>query len=414
MCQEKEPPNEKDEERLAESTVTFTNNLNDAALKVFGEKAEKRLNLFSSPFSLQSALGMLSLGSKGKTREQILRNLFPSFQQEEDPSDPEVIPEEDAHRSILHLTNRIFMQSNTVKFNIANRVYLENDFNILSEFKDDTAMCYLAEAANVDFKQNPEKTRIEINDWVKNQTMDKIDKLLPKGSLTSNTRFVLVNAIYFFGTWKYQFDTRNTTKVGFTILGESSNASPSTVEVDMMSQTGNFTYCEPRGIDAKVLQMNYAGDKLSMIIVLPDKSDGVHEVHENMGEFNYSECIKGFRGMRVTEIPIQIPKFEIKSEYKMKEVLSEMGIKDVFNEKSNLSGISKGTSLAVDEVYHQAYIKVNEEGTEAAAATAVGGVVMSAKPKFFCTHPFMFMIVENKFGTILFEGKVMDPTKVVG
>ena len=406
MCQDKEQPKgqEKEQKRLAESTLKFTNNLKNVSFKVLGENAGFK-NTFGSPFSLQSALGLLLLGSKGKTKEQIFANVFPSFQGK---------PGAEAHRSILHLRKYISMPSNAdnnSEFNIANRVYVQKEFKILPEFKEDTESCYLADAANVDFKQNPEKARLKINHWVKDQTREKIDELLPSGSLDPRTRVVLVNAIYFHGSWKYQFDTTNTKKANFIILGENSNATQSTVLVDMMNQTGNFTVCEPDGIDANVLQMNYTGDKLSMIIVLPHKSDGLPDVQNSMGRFNYNQCIKG---QPVVETPILIPKFEIKSEYKMKDILSEIGIKDVFDENaSDLSGISKNASLYVDEVYHEAYIKVNEEGTEASAATGIVIRVKSGLNEFYCTHPFMFMIVENKFGTILFEGNVMDPRKGV-
>ena len=391
---------EKEHEKLAKSTVEFAKKLKQAFTKLLGEKAMNK-NLFSSPFSIQAALGMLLLGSKGNTREQIFGNVFPSFRGE---------PEANAHRSILQLTNKLAMSSNAGNnntFNIANRLYVQKAFKILPEFKEDTEMCYLADAANVDFMQNPEKTRLEINDWVKGKTMDKIDELLPPKSITSTTRLFLVNAIYFYGSWKYQFDPANTKKVGFTILGDNSNGKPSSVLVDMMNQTGNFTYCRPDGLDANVLQMNYTGDRLSMIIVLPDKSDGLRDVHKNIGKFDYNQCIKG---KSVSEIPVLIPKFEIKSEYEMKNLLSEIGIKDAFDPNaSDLSGISKGASLYVNEVYHEAYIKVDEEGTEASAATAVGGGIVSAPTVFYCTHPFMFMIVENTFGAILFGGTVTDP-----
>ena len=184
----------------------------------------------------------------------------------------------------------------------------------MPEFKEDTEMCYLADATNVDFKQNPEEARKEINDWVKDQTMDTIDELLPSGSVTPNSRFFLVNAIYFYGSWKYQFDPAKTQKAEFTILDETSNAKPISVLVEMMNQTGNFTYSESCGIGAKVLQMNYTGDRLSMIIVLPFKSDGLSDVLKNMEKFDYNQCIKG---TPVSEIPVLIPKFEIKSVYEI-------------------------------------------------------------------------------------------------
>ena len=173
----------------------------------------------------------------------------------------------------------------------------------------------------------------------------------------------------------------------------------------MMAQTGKFAICDPTALDAKVLQMDYTGDTLSMVFILPNKVDGLSDVQKRMENFNYLECMKR---KYETEIEVRIPKFSIKSEYKMKNVLSEMGIKDAFTEKADLSGIA-GDNLYVDEIYHQAYINVNEEGTEATAATGTVVGRRSMGKKFFCDHPFMFRIVENTFGTILFEGIVTNP-----
>ena len=392
---------DEDRVRLAKSTAEFTKKFGQAAS---WEKTYNK-NKFCSPFSIQSALGMLLLGSKGKSREQIIGNVFSSFQG---------ASKDLAHGSILDLANRISHSSGSGNgtFNVANRVYLEKKLNVLPRFKEETETCYLASAAEIDFKNNPEESRVEINNWIKNKTMDKIEELLPPDSLSSNTRFVLVNAIYFYGTWKYQFDTKNTKTAKFSVTGKKSNEKASDVEVDMMHQSGNFKVCKPDDIDAKVLQMNYTGDRLSMVIVLPNKVDGLSDVQQSMGMFNYKKCIKG---KELSGIDVSIPKFEIKSQYEMKELLSEIGIKDVFDDKkADLTGISNDP-LYVDEVYHEAYIKVNEEGTEAAATTGVvGNAPLSARPNFFrCTHPFMFMIVENEFGNILFTGTVTDPSKGV-
>ena len=405
MCRENLTlPRENDRARLAKSTAEFTKKLGKAALKVLGEK-EYNKNKFCSPFSIQSALGMLLLGSKNWTREQIFENVFQSFQKKN----------MSIHGSLLDLTNRISESSRSGNgtFNVANRMYVQKKFNILPTFKEETESCYLASAAKIDFKNKPEQSRVEINKWVKNKTMDKIEELLPLNSLSSDTRFVLVNAIYFYGTWKYQFDTNKTKKAKFNVIGKKSNETASDVEVDMMYQSGYFTVCKPDGIDAQVLQMNYTGDRLSMVIVLPNKVDGLSGVQESMGKFHYNKCIKG---KRHSKIDVSIPTFEIKSEYKMKNLLSEIGIKDLFDgKKADLSGISS-KPLYVDEVYHEAYIKVNEEGTEAAAATGAVGTLNRFPDRaqgFHCTHPFVFMIVENEMGTILFTGTVTDPSKGV-
>ena len=395
------------EEELSDSSWKFTHDLT-LAISTISDSSKLCKNKVISTYSLQSAIGILLLGSKGETREQILDNVFPSF-----PGTGSNKRNIHPHNAQQLLAARIDagLMGKDNQFNVANRLYIQKKYEIISQFKNDTGSCYAANATNVDF--SVPNTRDEINEWVKEKTNDKITELLPGGSLGDDTRAVLVNALHFLGSWEYTFSANLTKKANFTLPnycaeGNSSKNESSHVEVDMISQYGNFTTCKPEGIDARVLQINYSGNELSMVIILPNNENGLIDVEMKMHTFDYQACMKG---KMTEELRIYIPKFEIESDFELKKPLSEMGIKEVFNEEADLSGISLEKPLFLDEIYHSAFIKVSEEGTEAAAAT---GIVLNTKsrPKTFrCDHPFYFMIVENEFGTVLFDGTVINPAQ---
>ena len=257
------------------------------------------------------------------------------------------------------------------------------------------------------------KSRKEINDWVKEKTMGKIKDLIPSGSFNSETSLVLVNAIYFYGKWKSAFKASSTMKMAFVIPNTNSSDSEHSryVDVDMMRQVAEFEHCRPKNIEAQVLKMPYEGGNLSMLLILPNKLDGLIAVVKNMSKFNYDDCF--IQKSMKHKIDLEIPKFTIKAEYNMKEVLKSLGATYMFDkENANFSGIAN--DLWVEEVFHEAFIKVNEEGSEAAAATGVHGNVHPSMPlpppiPFHCDRPFMFLIVENNYGTVLFYGTVSNP-----
>ena len=256
------------------------------------------------------------------------------------------------------------------------------------------------------------------------KTRNKIKNLLPTGSSNSDTRLVLVNAIYFLGTWKYQFNSSLTKKRDFYIPNTLNKGTtnfthgtkPKTVQVDTMYAESKFEFCRLDGVKAEMLKLDYTEERLSMYILLPDEVDGAPSMFKHYNDFNQENCKEQFRPIPAK---ILIPKFEIETEYKMKRTFTEMGMKDLFiSKKSDLSGISEQDQsvcqLYVDEIYYKAFLKVDEEGTEAAAASgAVINVETSAMPKiklFNANHPFMIKIVENEHGNVVFEGSIVDPS----
>jgi len=288
----------------------------------------------------------------------------------------------------------------------ANRLYIQKDFEITEGFAKETETCYSSEARDVDFSK-PEEARTTINSWVEEKTLSKIKEILPKKSVKATTKLVLVNAIYFYGSWKYEFNQSLTTKQDFHLRSNETKENP--MKVDMMSQEGNFTFYKIDG--AEMLKLDYTEDRFSMFIVLPDEKDGLPEVARSFRDFDF----KDHEGEQYSKhAKIFIPRFEFKANYEMKKALSEAGMSDVFDDKvADLSGITgqKG-QLYVSEIYHQAFISVNEKGTEAAAATAIVNDTPSPSQQiktFRCDRPFLINIVENKFGSVIFDGLVFNP-----
>jgi serpin B len=216
------------------------------------------------------------------------------------------------------------------------------------------------------------------------------------------TRLVLTNAIYFKGKWATPFKPEQTQEAPFTLLsGEK-------VNVPMMHQTAHFGYMETDTI--QVLELPYVNNDLSMVILLPKKPDGVNELEKGLT----SETITGWlAGLRKREVQVYVPRFKLTSEFSLAETLSAMGMPDAFSTKADFSGITGNRDLFISAVVHKAYVEVNEEGTEAAAATGVAmklTAVAPPPPVFRADHPFVFLIRDNQTGSILFLGRTANPS----
>ena len=374
-------------EKLKDSFAIFRDELNVAFAKIHGMHLYDG-NEFGSLFSPLLAIGMLLLGSNGDTDSQIRKHAFAAWNfNDKNLAEP--------HLALLHLTKEVtrpYKEGNGI-MTVDNRFYIEQGFEIIKQYLLETARCYRQEAGDIDFI-SPEAARNTINNWVKEATGEDIENLLPMNSLSSLTKLVIVSAVYFYGSWKYAFNPTLTQKHDFSILV---NKTEKTVQVDMMSQEGYFEFYKPDA--AEVLRLNFSEDRMSMFIILPDTEFGLLE------SFKYFDYKKYEDTKQVVWASIFVPKFEIQAKYNFSETLPVTGIKDLFDEdKANLSGISTVRQLFVNEMHQQAFIRVDEKGTD--AAIAVGSVVNSraGAKEFVCDHPFLFMIVENTFGNVLFEG----------
>ncbi|XP_078385086.1 leukocyte elastase inhibitor-like [Oculina patagonica] len=352
-------------------------------------------NLFYSPASLLIALAMTSYGSRGNTAAEILKVLHVAS-----------VSSPDLNKSMKKFIDTLNGASDeNIKLLTANRLFVEKSFEILEVFKEGTREFYDAELALVDYITNVEKSREEINRWVEEKTNDKIKDLIPSGMLSSDTRLTLVNAIYFKGLWLEQFKQEGTHPESFFV---SENEE---IKVQMMHQEADFKYFESEKLACKILEMPYTGRKLSMVIYLPNETHGLAKLEEKLTYDNLQESLS-LLDASMDEVEVFLPKFKLTQQFDLNNILSKMGAKEMFIPgKADLSGIST-EPLFVSKVVHKAFVEVNEEGTEAAAATAIGVNTFSMplpKPVFKADHPFLFLIRHNDSGAILFLGRLMRP-----
>ncbi|MBA7514216.1 hypothetical protein ES705_06241 [subsurface metagenome] len=350
-------------------------------------------NIFFSPFSISTALAMTYEGAIGQTAEE-MQSVF-HFPADNDVRRP-------AFAKIYNEINEK-EKGKQYKLHTANALWAQKDYQFLNEYFGTTEKYYRGKVTNLDFRSEPEPSRITINNWVEDQTNDKIKDLIPPGGIDPLTRLVLTNAIYFKGTWVLQFDKNKTREADFRV-------SPTkTVKVEMMSLTGEkakYNYAETTHL--QILEMPYEGEELSMVVLLP-KGDTLDKLEQSLTV----EKLNEWRGMLQKErVDVYMPKFKFETKYFMALDLAEMGMPSAFTGEADFSGMTGKRDLYISQVIHQAFVEVNEEGTEAAAATAAimeEGAVMSKV--FRADHPFIFIIQQKDTGNILFLGKVVDPAK---
>ncbi|MBA4387339.1 MAG: serpin family protein [Verrucomicrobia bacterium] len=377
-------------ERLVDANNRFT-------AEIYKRVKDKEGNLFLSPYSISSALAMVYAGAQGNTAKEMADTLH--FK---DIPQPEVRVHE--YCRMLQTGLNAIQKKGDIKLAVANSLWPQKSFKMEDAFIARGKTYYGADVTPVDFVTASEDARKKINTWVEDKTQEKIKDLIKQGMLNDLTRLVLVNAIYFKGKWENEFDKKLTSKMEF-------DSGAAKVQADMMTQEKHVGYADTE--DVQVLQLGYKGGDMSMVIVLPKNKADLGKIEDKLS----NEVLAGWtRKMGRPEVKIFIPKFKVTSEFSLSGTLAAMGMKDAFDAgKADLSGISKGPDrLFISAVAHKAFVDVNEEGTEAAAATGimVGTTAMPAEPLIFrADHPFLFVIRENKTGSILFIGRVVDPTK---
>ncbi|MCD6367768.1 MAG: serpin family protein [Candidatus Aenigmarchaeota archaeon] len=364
---------------------------NRFALELYSqlEKSEKG-NIFYSPYSIYSALAMTYEGARGKTAEE-MRDVF-HF------PDYEVL-----RPNFAAVYNDINEGGGDYTLRTGNALWIQKNYPILKDYLDTVEKYYGGKATNLDFASEPEKSRQTINRFIEEQTNHKIKDLIPPGFIDPATRLILTNAIYFKGTWRFEFNPEDTRPQEFKI-------SPTeTVEVPMMymkPDKAKFNYADLGNL--QILELPYKGDKISMIIILP-KGD-----LSSIEPITLDKIESWESQMEETKLDaIYLPKFEFDTKYFMRNTLKSMGMPTAFSSSADFSGITGTKDLYIDEVIHQAYVKVDEEGTEAAAATAVVMKLTAVMPRkvFRADHPFLFLIQDRENGNILFLGRVVDPTE---
>ncbi|HWP52471.1 MAG TPA: serpin family protein [Candidatus Binatia bacterium] len=340
-------------------------------------------NIFFSPTSIKTAFGVAYEGAQGTTAKE-MEQVF-GFE-----------PDDQKRRAeIASIQSSLNPSDKKLTLRLANALWLAHGFEPLEEYVDTVTTYYGSQVDTLNFASADAVNTI--NGWVDNKTEGKIEELFQ--GLDPNTRLVITNAIYFKGNWTNPFDKERTTDTDFVTPQK-------TVQVPMMSRDGIFNYTKDNMVE--VVELPYQGDRLSMLIILPDRMVGLTPVEDSLTIEKMQEWKNSLAEQRLL---VQIPKFTLETEYDLNRILSDLHVISAFSSSdADFSGISGSKGLFIEKAIHKAFVDVNEEGTEAAAAT---GIVMqeSAPPTFRADHPFMFLIQDNKTGEILFMGRVTDPTK---
>ncbi|MGD9244787.1 MAG: serpin family protein [Desulfobacterales bacterium] len=363
------------------------------ALDLYQTLSASDNNLFLSPYSISTALAMTYAGARSETENQMEKVMHFS------------LPQDKLHPAFSELQESLekIQIEGKVQLFIANSLWPDKEYPFRKEYLGLVKKNYKTEVTALDFKRQSEKARITINTWVEDKTRDKIKEPIQRGILNELTRLVLVNAIYFKGNWASQFDNEETLKMLFKVSLDK------TVKTPMMHQEGQFGYWTDK--DLQVLEIPYIGKQLSMIVFLPIKVDGLSQLEKKV---NIENLRIWTSQLRTQKVDIWLPKFKLTCEIRLDKALQKMGMVDAFIEGNADFSHMVGTDLLyISAVLHKAFIDVNEEGTEAAAATAVVsfGRGFEQSYTFRADHPFLFLIQENQTGSILFLGRVIDPIK---
>ena len=371
-----------DQAALSEGNGTF-------ALDLYQQLQKTDGNLFYSPYSISAALAMTYAGAVGTTAEQMADTLHFT------------LPQEGLHPAFNWLERELNSRgegedAEAFRLSVTNAIWGQKDYKFKVTFLDTLAENYGAGLRIVNYG-NPDESRLTINDWVSEQTEERIRELLPSGSITTDTKMVLTNAIYFKAAWKWKFIADNTHNQDFHLLDGGS------ISVPMMHQTMLFGYAEGEGYQA--VELPYKGGEFAMMVLLPDEG----EFAEFESSLDYRKLTAIVSGIQERNTVLTMPRFRFESAFSLKEPLFALGMVDAFDEDSaDFSGMTDVEKLWLDDVYHKAFVAVDENGTEASAAT--GAVTVASMPATVTIdRPFIFLIRDIETGAILFMGRVVNP-----
>lgn len=365
------------------------------ALDLYGRLKSGEGNLFFSPYSISTCLAMTYAGARGETEAQMARTLHFNADQSK------------FHAEFGELQNELntIQEKKDVELNIANGLWAQAGHPFLPAFLDTATKMYDAKLKQVNFRTDAEPARKEINDWVSDRTKGKITDLIAPGVLDASTRLVLVNAIYFKGKWLHQFKKTSTADAPFSVSRDRK------IQTKMMNQSANFGYADLGTL--QLVELTYRGGGVSMVVLLPREIDGLKALENSL---NPKQLDDWTAHARVEKVSVFLPKFKLTRQFELGKTLAGMGMADAFSPRADFSGMDGMKDLFISEVIHKAFVEVNEEGTEAAAATAAVMVGMAMQrpqpaPVFRADHPFLFLIRDTHSGSILFMGRVTSPAE---
>ena len=375
-------PAEEDIEAVVRGNTEF-------ALDLYAKLRTQEGNLAVSPYSVSTALAMTYAGARGNTAKQMADVLhFKLASEQLHPAFAAMVAADQASSG-----------RQGYALHIANALWGQKGYGFLDAFLALEKKHYGAGLREVDFVGAAEQARRTINAWVDDQTQHIIKELLLEGDLDPADVLVLANAIYFKGSWANQFDKAHTRDAPFHVGPEQQ------ITVPMMNQSRRFAFANMD--ELSLLELPYEGDRLSMVLLLPKKIDGLGAVETSLNRKNLDQWLGR---LREEPVRVSLPRFKLGARFDLAKTLEEMGMADAFSaRKADFSGMTGKRDLFIGLVIHEARVDVNEEGTEAAAATAVKMKRTSIPPAFRADRPFLFLIRDKQSGSILFIGRVSDP-----
>ena len=370
---------------------------NAFAIDLYRQLHSQPGNLFFSPESISTAFAMAYAGARGQTASE-MQHVF-HFD----------LPPAQLHPAMGALLASMNAPHKGYQLRVADALWAQQDASFLPAYLKLVQSDYGAGFHRVNFRTSPESVRATINQWVEKQTNNKIQNLIAPGVLTPATRLVLTNAIYFKGDWLNTFEKSETQNEEFHLSPAQFIMAP------LMHRSGSYQYFD--GGTFQELELPYAGDELSMVVLLPKAIDGLPALEQSLTSTAAADWIGNLEPQ--DKVILTFPRFTMTQQFELSSALSAMGMEQAFGGAANFSGITGKPGFTISDAIHKAFIDVNEQGTEAAAATSIimrataARVPFAAPPPivFRADHPFLFLIRDMKTGAILFVGRVTDPTK---
>jgi serpin B len=343
-----------------------------------------------SPLSIALGLALLESGASGKTRQEIQHILLEARSSSS----------EDVLNVYVNLEEELKIKGRDTQLTVVNGLFKDNDLKLKDDFLSLIKNCFKSEVDQVDFKEQLEQARQKVNRFVSQKTQQKITELFKRGDLNTDDRLVLANAVYFKASWKQSFNKKQTKKDTFYRDGRDEQ------EVEFLQQSANLRHVD--NDDLTALELPYENEDLNMLVVLPKSRDGLRDLEKKLNGQKLRDIVSKLEKKKVD---VQLPKFQVRSHFGLKELLTKLGLKTLFTQDADLSRMSE-TPLKIDSGVHEAYVSVDENGTEGAAATgfSIENKALPMPPQeqvtFKADHPFLYAVVHKQTGAIVFLGKV--------
>ncbi|XP_041070147.1 alpha-1-antitrypsin-like [Carcharodon carcharias] len=383
-------PNEINSQQISALKLVAANT--DFALRLYrqivSQPSSTSKNIFFSPISVSAALSMLSLGARDSTRNQLLRALGYSNMSQNDAAE--------VHETFKFFLQKLTREDRELNLTIGNSLHIQQEFDVNQKFLEDAKQFYKAEVISANFKET-DKAKEQINTYVSKKTKGEIQELIK--TLDATTVMVLLNYVLFKGNWMKPFDPQMTYETDFHVDDTT------TVKVQMMKKSGIYYTGYDSQLSSHVISVPYHGNA-SLVLILPAPGK-LAEVEQNLTIDNFQHF---FYSLSLGSAQLHLPKLLLKESYQLNELLMAMGVTDVFSVNSDLSGISGTAPLKVSKVTHEAVLEIDEKGTKATAATDVEVTLLSVPHQYKFDSPFLLLIADHNIKSVLFAGRVVNPT----